>query len=213
VNPPINTDLYKPQDKTKARRYFNLPEDKFILLYMGNLSEVRFSPDFISNNKFLRERNNLLVIAANHIDSYWRDNHLLHKENIVLRKGILAEKEKAILYDAADVFILPFDAKLQSYKHVFVIDPPITMLEAMSCGVPVIAPNVFSIPKIIKDGYNGYVTPLGDFERINNISFLSKEEIEEAGINARETILNAFSYEKVAFKMKEVYEEVLNLNG
>ena len=214
VNPPINTDLYKPQDKTKARRYFNLPEDKFILLYMGNLSEVRFSPDFISETKFLREQNNLLVIAANEIDSYWQtNNNLLQEENILLRREILSEKEKVMLYNAADAFILPFDTKLKSYKHVFVIDPPITMLEAMSCGVPVIAPNVFSIPEIIKDGYNGYVTPLGDFERINNISYLSKEEIEEAGINARKTILNAFSYEKVAFKMKEVYEEVLNLNG
>ncbi|MCK4529196.1 hypothetical protein KAW18_17670, partial [candidate division WOR-3 bacterium] len=51
VNPPINTDLFKPEDKIKARRYFNLPENKFIFLYMGNLSEVRFSPDFISETK------------------------------------------------------------------------------------------------------------------------------------------------------------------
>ena len=182
---------------------------------MGNLSEVRFSPDFISKVKFLRDSNNLLVIAANEIDSYWQSNkNLLNKENITLRQGILTEMEKAMLYNTADAFILPFDTKLKSYKHVFVIDPPITMLEAMSCGVPVIAPDAFSIPKIIKKGYNGYVTSLGDFEMIDDILCqMSKEEFEEAGINARNTILNDFSYEKTALKMKRIYEEVLNLNG
>jgi glycosyltransferase involved in cell wall biosynthesis len=211
VNPPINTDFFKPYGKAKARRYFNLPEDKFILLYMGNLSEVRFSPVLITEVNFLRDSNNLLVIAANHIDSYWRYNNLLQKKNVILRKGILTEMEKAMLYNAADAFILPFDAKLKSYKHVFVIDPPITMLEAMSCGVPVIAPDVFSIPKIIKGGYNGYITPLGDFEGVNMLLHdLSEEEVEEEGINARKIIITEFSYEKVAFKMKEIYESVLN---
>jgi glycosyltransferase involved in cell wall biosynthesis len=214
VNPPINTDLFKPEDKSEARKYFKLPADKFILLYMGNLSEVRFSPDFISETNFLGNPNNLLVIAANLIDSYWQNNSLLHKENIILRRQILTDMEKAMLYNAADAFILPFDTKLKSYRHVFVIDPPITMLEAMSCGVPVIAPEVFSIPKIIRDGYNGYVTPLGDFEGVNMLlhDLSEEQEVEEAGINARKTILNEFSYEKIAFKMKEVYEGVLN-NG
>jgi glycosyltransferase involved in cell wall biosynthesis len=211
VNPPINTDTFKPEAKLKARRYFNLPADKFIVLYMGNMSEVRFSPNLLSETKFLRDPNNLLLIAANLIDSYWQNNNLLHKENIILKKGILNEKEKAMLYNTADAFILPFDTKLKSYKHVFVIDPPITMLEAMSCGVPVIAPDVFSIPKIIKDGYNGYVTSLGDFGMIDDVLYhLSKEKVEEASINARNTILNEFSYEKTALKMKRIYEGILN---
>jgi glycosyltransferase involved in cell wall biosynthesis len=211
VNPPINTDTFKPEAKLKARRYFNLPADKFIVLYMGNMSEVRFSPNLLSETKFLRDPNNLLLIAANLIDSYWQNNNLLHKENIILKKGILNEKEKAMLYNTSDAFILPFDTKLKSYKHVFVIDPPITMLEAMSCGVPVIAPDVFSIPKIIKEGYNGYVTSLGDFGMIDDVLYhLSKEKVEEASINARNTILNEFSYEKTALKMKRIYEGILN---
>ncbi len=124
---------------------------------------------------------------------------------------MLNELEKNMLYDAADAFILPFDTKLKSYKHVFVIDPPITMLEAMSCGTPAIAPDVFSIPGIIKDEYDGYVIPLGDFRKVDDILYnLSKEKIEELGLNARNKILYEFSYEKTALRMKELYEGVLN---
>ncbi|MCK4347160.1 MAG: glycosyltransferase family 4 protein [Thermoplasmatales archaeon] len=211
VNPPIDTNLFNPKDKVTARKKLNLPENEFVLLYIGNLSEVRFSPDFIESVKFLKFRNNLLLIFANQVDTYWQNNNAFHNKNVILRKGILDEKQKALLYNAADAFILPFSKKMNSFKHVFIIDPPITMLEAMSCGVPVIAPDVFSIPKIIKNGYNGYITPLGDFEMIDEILYdLSKGDNEEIGINARETIINDFSFKKTALRMKRIYEGVLN---
>ncbi len=211
VNPPINTNLFKYEDKTTARKKLNLPEDAFILMYIGNMSEVRFSPDFVKSVKFLKEPNNLLLIFANQVDSYWQNNNAFHNKSVILRNGILNEEQKILLYNAADAFILPFSKKMNSFKHVFIIDPPITMLEAMSCGLPVIAPDVFSIPKIIKTGYNGYVTPLGDFETIDEIlRNLSKEEDKRVSTNARKTILNDFSYEKTALRLKKIYAGVLN---
>lgn len=211
VNPPIDTNLFKPLDKATARKKLNLPEDKFILLYMGNLREVRFSPDFIENVKFLKSRNNLLLIFANHVDPYWQNSKAFHNKNVILKNEILNESQKALLYNAADAFILPFSKKMNFYKHVFVIDPPITMLEAMSCGISVIAPDVFSIPKIIKNGYNGHITSLGDFKMIDEILHnLLKEDDKEVTINARKTILNDFSYEKTALRMEKIYEGVLN---
>ena len=213
VNPPINTDLFKPVDKLKARSFLNLPEDKFIVLYIGNMGKVRFAPSFIEEVKFLRDPNNLLLILTSHIDIYWRNNNMIHMKNVILKKEILSEAQKALIYNAADVFILPFSKQMNAYKHVFIIDPPITMLEAMSCGVPVIAPAVFSIPKIIKDEHNGYITPLGDFKKVDTIlHYMSKEGGEDDGIkaNARKTISDDFSYEKAALRLQRVYEGVLN---
>ena len=213
VNPPIDTNLFKPLDldKATARKRLNLPEDKFILLYLGNLNEVRFSYDFVKNSDFLKREDNLLLILANQIDSYWRDGDIFRNKNVILRREILEEKQKALLYNAADAFILPFSKKMKSYKHIFIIDPPITMLEAMSCAVPVIAPDVFSIPKIIKNEHNGYITPLGDFGLVEEILYnLLREDNKEIGINARKAILNNFSFEKAALRMKEIYEGVLN---
>ena len=211
VNPPINTDIFKPEDKAKARKYFNLPEDKFILLYMGNLREVRFSQDFLKEVTFLKEPNNLLLVFANYIDDYWKKRNALCDNNIILRREILSEKSKALLYNAVDAFILPFSRTLTPYNHVFVIDPPITMLEAMSCGTPVIAPDAFSIPKIIKKGINGYITPLGDFKKVNDIlHLLSEEGSKEVCMNVRKTILSDFSCKATALRMKQIYGDVLN---
>ena len=133
--------------------------------------------------------------------------------NVMVRTESLNEEQKALIYNAADVLILPFSEEMGLYKHVAVIDPPITMLEAMSCGIPVIAPEALSIPDVIKDGYNGFITHPGDFkmlkERITEL-IVNEEMRRRIGENARETILNDFSYEKVALNMKEVYDKVLN---
>jgi len=214
VNPPIDTELFKPMDKLKARKLLNLPEDVFIVLYMGNLGEVRFSLSFTEDVKFLRDPDNLLVIFANVVDADWlKKSDAFNNKNITLRKEVVSETQKVLIYNAADVFILPFSKKLNTHKHVFIIDPPITMLEAMSCGTPVIAPDVFSIPKIIKSGHNGYITHLGDFGKVNNILYhMSNDGSESDGIktNARNTIINEFSYEKAASRMERIYKVLSN---
>jgi glycosyltransferase involved in cell wall biosynthesis len=210
VNPPIDTCVFNKKDKTIARKYFNLPEDKFILLYMGNLGEVRFSPDFLREVSFLKEPGNLLLVFANNVDEYWQNNSAIHDSNVMFRKEVLSEEQKALLYSAADAFILPFNKAMLSYKHVFVIDPPITMLEAMSCGVPVIVPDAFSIPNIIEDKYNGYLTPLGDFKMVDDILHQLSEKIDDGiAVNARNTILKDFSCEVTALQMEQIYGDVL----
>ncbi|RLB05258.1 MAG: hypothetical protein DRG59_09270 [Deltaproteobacteria bacterium] len=224
IKPPINTDIFKKIGKLKARRYFGLSglsKEHFIILYVGGLNEIKVPLDFLITVKdLLKDRTKLMImgrgetIYAQKIQQLAKKNGM--EKNMILRIESLNEKQKALIYNAADVLVLPFSKSIMTNKHVAVIDPPITMLEAMSCGTPVIAPEVLSIPDIIKDGYNGFITPSGDFkmleERISDL-IVNKDMRTKIGENARETILNEFSYEKVAFKMKEVYEEVLNLNG
>jgi glycosyltransferase involved in cell wall biosynthesis len=218
IKPPINTNTFKKLDKSKARRYFGLSEEDFIILYLGGLIEMKVPLEFlITINDLLKDRTKLVIMGrnkSNHAQKIWQlaKNNGMEK-NMILRTESLNEEQKALIYNAADVLILPFSGAMGLHKHVAVIDPPITILEAMSCSVPVIAPEMLSIPDIIKDGYNGFIIPPGDFkllgERISEL-IENKNMRIRIGKNARETILNEFSYEKVAFEMKEVYEGVLN---
>lgn len=220
IKPPINTTVFKKLDKSEARRYFGLSEEDFIILYIGGLNEIKVPFDFLITIKdLLKGRTKLMIMGRGETFYAQKIQQLATKngmeKNMILRSESLNEKQKALIYNAADVVILPFSKSIRTNRHVAVIDPPITMLEAMSCGIPVIAPEALSIPDIIKDGYNGLITPPGDFkmlkERITEL-IVNEEMRLRIGENARETILNEFSYEKVALKMKEVYEAVLN-NG
>ena len=41
-------------------------------------------------------------------------------------------------------------------------------MEAMSCGVPVVASRMTGIPELVKDGLNGFTTPPGDAAQLAN---------------------------------------------
>lgn len=69
---------------------------------------------------------------------------------------------------------VPWGKELFSFmkKHHALVLPseseglPLVLLEAMSCGIGVIASNVGGIPEIVKDGQNGQLFDVGDIERL-----------------------------------------------
>lgn len=82
-------------------------------------------------------------------------------ENIVQYEGWVNEEKKAELFSIADAFILP------SYVEGL----PISILEAMSFNVPVIATKVGGIPEVISDKRDGLLIEPGDCDAIYRILF------------------------------------------
>ncbi|MFA6474814.1 MAG: glycosyltransferase family 4 protein [Patescibacteria group bacterium] len=83
----------------------------------------------------------------------------------------------------------------------------LVMIEAMSCGTPVIAFKRGSVPEIIKDGKTGFiVSTIPEMVRaIKKVSTISRRE-------CREHVVNKFSYNSMIQKYQSVYEAVLQNN-
>ena len=66
--------------------------------------------------------------------------------------GVLKGKNLIDMYQLADVFVLPSHSE----------DQPLTLIEAMSCGLPVVSTSVGSIPGLVKNGINGILVNPND---------------------------------------------------
>ena len=90
---------------------------------------------------------------------------------------------------------------------------PLTLLEAMSSGLPVIATNVGGVPEIVRDGVNGYLVPIKHPEdiaaRILDISS-DRAKSMEMGMRAREIVLENYSADAVVNRYINVYEKLLD---
>jgi len=87
-----------------------------------------------------------------------------------------------------------------------------SIAEAMSTGLPVVAYNVGGIPEVMEDGAHGTLVDLGDIcsaaKAVGHI--LSDEGVRNAyGIAARQSIRNKFEAEKIASDYERLYETVL----
>lgn len=89
----------------------------------------------------------------------------------------------------------------------------LAQLEAMSCGLPVIAANSSGNPEIIDHGVNGFLYNIEKPEEaIKFIEMLSGDSSlrKEIGMNARKYIEKTFALEVMGNSLKDIYQEVLN---
>lgn len=111
-------------------------------------------------------------------------------------------------YQNASVFI-----------NTSIISPvPHALLEAMACGCPVVTAATCEIPKIIKDGENGFCSNDKEYLKERLIWCLeNQEKAQEMGLRARETILKDFSLEQHLLGLDNIFNEVIgkgfNFNG
>ncbi len=73
---------------------------------------------------------------------------------------------------------------------------PVTMMEACSAGIPIIAYPVGGIPEIVKHNYNGFLIPLNnsDFsEQIRSFNYLNSDEKKRLSNNAQNFQRNEFN--------------------
>ena len=104
-------------------------------------------------------------------------------------------------YKFIDCFVLP------SFEETF----PVTVLEAMSCGKPVIASNVGGIPEAIDDGYNGILCETGNYVLLKELILKVINE-ENLRINiskaARQKVLEKFTIQKTSEELVQFYKNL-----
>jgi glycosyltransferase involved in cell wall biosynthesis len=122
--------------------------------------------------------------------------------NILLFGHISNRQQLSNIYQRAGCFILP------SFHESL----PTVILEAMSCGCSVIATSVGGIPDVITDRVNGIlVPPRNPYVLASSIlELLNNPEISKTlGRNARDTVIDRFSWEKIVSLYIQTYNQML----
>ena len=108
-----------------------------------------------------------------------------------------------MIYSAADLFVAP---TLQD-------NLPNTILEAISCGVPVVAFNVGGVPEIIRDGVEGRLVPCRDIAALRSAIYTSLENNDvrlQMGVNARQRALQEYGLQLQASRYLELYNSLIS---
>ena len=114
------------------------------------------------------------------------------------------EESLTQLYQSSSVF-----ASLSQYEG-----QPISLVEAMASGLPVVATNVGAVPELIRNQETGFLLNFPPEEKIlvERLAFLLGNEgfSRKIGEEARRTILSTFSWDKTVNELIKVYKEVQN---
>ena len=128
-----------------------------------------------------------------------------YKDNVEFPGWIRNEQKKQYLREA-DIFLLP------SYNEGM----PMAILDAMGCGLPIVSTDVGGIPKIVRQGINGYLYKPGDSKSMACaiIEYLTDDEKRlKAGRESVDVIRESYSLQQNIDKLERVYTEVERLRN
>ena len=108
------------------------------------------------------------------------------------------------IINRANVVVLPFRTVV-GYSQ-----PPLTVLEALAHGRPVITTSVGCLSEIIRDRINGFCIPPRDPQLLAESMLRMREvDLDFMSRNAREYILRNHNWRKISESTIKVYNEIL----
>lgn len=200
-------NIYKVLSKTECKylikQYYSISDD--FILYVGGFSPRKNILGLIDayynlTNKYSHSIK--LVILGKHgksYDMYKERTRVLNIEDKVLFPGFIPVEHMPYFYNAAQLFIYP------SFYEGF----GLPSVEAMSCGIPVIASNITSIPEVVQDAAV-LINPYDTDEICESMyRVLTDKELRDDLISKGLSRVSELSWDKTALNTLQSYKSIL----
>jgi D-inositol-3-phosphate glycosyltransferase len=205
---PLGVDLeqFRPLDRAAARGRLGLGAGH-VVLFVGRLEPIKGVDILISAAAMVESDADCKIVIVGGDDESAAAVAALREQATALGiaervvfAGAVDHRELPFYYNAADVCVIP------SHHESF----GLVAVEAMACGVPVVASRVGGLTRTVRDGETGYLIPwLCPEPFAERIELLLDNEPLRRGLGegGREAVYR-YRWESVASAILELYESV-----
>lgn len=177
--PGMGVDMtsYSPasaQAKAEARRQLQISDDAFVMVFAAEFSNRKNQSMLISAMKLLPENAVLLLPGKGDLLESCQSQAERFGGRVKL-PGFVTDMSK--YYMAADICVSSSRSE----------GLPFNLMEAMACGLPIVASSVKGHEDLVTDGENGYLFPFGDeaafADGVQKIMASGTEAMSKATVN------------------------------
>jgi len=200
IEKSVNNDIFFPKDKKIQRSRLKLPLDQKIILFVGNLLPIKGCIYLIKALAIINEKSvdfYLYIIGDGPEMVYLKNTAIeLKIEQYVKFIGSRPHVEIPDWLNASDLLCLP--SLDEGHPNI--------VLEALACGIPVVASRVGGIPEIIKSAEEGLLVAPKDSLSISNAIL---NIIENKGCFGRRSNKTVRTWKDVANEMHDEFGKVI----
>jgi len=198
----VDTERFHQDCCPDKRALLALPNER-ILMHLSNFRDVKRPLDVVRAFARVASEYKARLIMLGEGPLQRNCKELAHKLGVADHVRFLGNVDKPWeLLPQADAFMLP--SEHESFG--------LAALEAMSCGVPVIAAKTGGLPEVVVHGETGFLCDVGDIDAYADALatlFKDDETQNEFGARARTRAITEFSKERILPVWEEFYREVL----
>jgi len=202
--PPIPTDFFKKLDKDECRELLGLKNDEIYIGYTGTLNRFRNLGLILKALRLINDKRKEKIKFILSLTNVKPEELAQLKEYLNMNQiKLLTVKDVRLIYSSIDALIYPV-------KREGAIEPPLTILEAMSCECIVVAYRNIVTSKLILDGYNGFT-----FSDSEDLAKIIRHLIDgrldgRIAENARKTIVKSYDSSMLCKFYVRLYEQILD---
>ena len=200
IPPGIDTTVFNAQDRDRCRKQLGLPQNAFVIITGGaSLTDANKNvPWLLKQLSHLPDLDGVIVLAFGEGSVPVPDH-----SDVRFTGGIRDRRDLARLLVAADVFVSA--SLMETY--------PLTLVESMACGTPVVAFRVGGIPEAAPDGQAAILCEPGDGATLTEaiMKLRSSPELRDRlGALARETAHTRNAASSFANAFAQLYRECVS---
>lgn len=191
----VDTSKFRPVDRDKAIEWFGQKfelDDYLNIVFVGRFSNEKGVEYLINSLEYLDGK--LFLAGGGPQESYLRKIAEKFGDRVQFI-GKVNHDEIPLLHNAMDIFVLP-SISMEGFSN--------SMLEALACGLPVVATPVGAAPDVVSSGL-GEVVKMRDAkaiaEGIEKVRDLDRGKVHEI-------IKSNYSFDVVADKVYELYSQI-----
>jgi glycosyltransferase involved in cell wall biosynthesis len=195
-------------DRAETRRALGVADDRFVVGWIGRMTGVKRVDDVLRAFRILRDRrvDACLCMVGDGPDRERVEQ--LASELGVVRHCLFPGYQEDVgqFFSAFDVFVLPSGNE----------GTPVTAIEALAGGCPVVATRVGGVPDVVRDGEDGFLVAPGAVEELaDRLERLAgdPELRERMGGAGRGRVLPRYSVERLIDDVDRLYRELLERKG
>jgi glycosyltransferase involved in cell wall biosynthesis len=191
--------------RAESRHYLGIPEDRFAVGWIGRMTAVKRTDDILIAFKQLRDDGveACLCLVGDGPDREHLERRA-HELGVIKDTLFLGyQEEVAPFYAAFDALILPSGNE----------GTPVSAIEALAAGRPVVATSVGGVPDVVRDGEDGYLVGVGDTDGLaDRLARLARDPDlrERMGRSGRARVLPRYGVSRLVDDVDELYRSLLS---
>ncbi len=200
----IDFEKFRLLDKAACRKELGLPPDKKILLNVGRINSNKRQAELIELMNSLDPDFDFVLVIIGHgleeeEESLKKVSSALLEKGKIIFTGYIRGEKLVKYYNSADVFLMT------SFSEA----GPVSSMEAIACGVPIITTDTGAVCDFLKGDNSGVIVQRNDFQKFEAEvkSFFKGKRIKAAD---REKAKERYDWNVVARRFIDIYRSALH---
>lgn len=220
IPPGVDVGRFYPIPADEAKEYIGIPPCGRMLLFVGRIEPLKgldvlieaigimHKKDVLKENPFC-----LAIIGGDTDESSDQANQEMARikslsehyglDDLVTFLGRRSQDSLPYYYSAAEAVVVP--SQYESFGMV--------ALEAMACGIPVVASQVGGLAYLVQDGVTGYTVPVDEPEALANrlTLLLQDRELRDRMGQQAVKVAQDYAWDKIADRLMPIYASLLGV--